>query len=69
MHDSVTPFIGAGRGQLDDDSVAILVGDDARQAIRFGMDQAQALLTAQLRQRLAARHGGSDATLEEGVID
>lgn len=60
---------GTGQGQLDDDGVAVLVGDGAGQPVRFGMDQAQTLLAAQFRQRLAARHRGSDAALEESVVD
>ncbi len=55
--------------ELDDHRIAIAVGDDARQPVGLGMDQAQPLLPAQFGQRLAARDGGGDAAFEKGIID
>ena len=49
--------------------VAITVGNDAGQAIRFGMNQAQAFLPGEFGQGLTAGHGGSYATFEKPVID
>ncbi len=68
MDDGLAPFVAAGASELHDDGVAVLVGDEAGQTVGFGMDQAQPLLPGQHRQRLAARHGGGDAALEEGVV-
>ncbi len=69
IHDGLAPLVGAGRGQLHNHGVTVLIGHDARQAIRFGMNQAQALLALEFRQGLTARHSLGDATLEEGVVD
>lgn len=47
--DGGTPLVGAGGGQLHHHGVAVAVGDDPGQAVRFGVDQAQTLLPREFR--------------------
>ena len=69
LNNRIAPFVGTGRSQLHDHGVAVLVGDHTGQAIGFGVDQAQALLAAQLGQGLTAGNGLRNAALEEGIVD
>jgi hypothetical protein len=49
--DRLPPFFRAGGGQLQDDGVAVAIGDQAGQAVGLAMDEPQALLALQLRRQ------------------
>ena len=53
--DGVTPLVGPHRGQLHHHVVAVAIRNHAGQAVGFGVDQAQPLLTGQLRQGRQSR--------------
>ena len=64
----VTPRFRARRGQLQHDRVAVAIGDHARQAVGFGMDEARRGVRA-LEERRPRRAGSAHARLEERRID